>query len=41
VSVLREVKKAAAELGFKILNETISPIFGEKGNREFLLLLQK
>ncbi|MEN9622187.1 MAG: ribosomal large subunit methyltransferase [Candidatus Parcubacteria bacterium] len=39
--VLERVKKVAKEIGFKVVNETISPIEGEKGNKEFLLLLKK
>jgi len=39
--VLERVKKVAKEIGFKIVNETISPIEGEKGNKEFLILLKK
>jgi 23S rRNA (cytidine1920-2'-O)/16S rRNA (cytidine1409-2'-O)-methyltransferase len=39
--VLEHVKKVAKEIGFKVVNETVSPIEGEKGNKEFLLLLKK
>lgn len=39
--VLERVKKVAKEIGFKVVNETTSPIEGEKGNKEFLLLLKK
>lgn len=39
--VLQNIKKKAMEIGFKVIKDTPSPITGEKGNREFLLLLQK
>jgi 23S rRNA (cytidine1920-2'-O)/16S rRNA (cytidine1409-2'-O)-methyltransferase len=39
--VLERVKKVAKEIGFKVVSETISPIEGEKGNKEFLILLKK
>jgi len=39
--VLEKIKSTAREIGFEIMRDTLSPITGEKGNREFLLLLQK
>ncbi|HEY0908481.1 MAG TPA: TlyA family RNA methyltransferase [Candidatus Paceibacterota bacterium] len=39
--VLEHVKSVAKEIGFKVANETPSPIEGEKGNKEFLLYLKK
>ena len=38
---LEKIKKLAIKTGFKIKNEAVSPLEGEKGNREFLILLQK
>lgn len=40
-AVLEKIKKASKKIGFNIENQTVSPIEGEKGNREFLLLLRK
>lgn len=37
--VLKNVKRYAKEAGFKVIAEIISPIEGEKGNKEFLLHL--
>lgn len=39
--VLEKIKNTAQEIGFKVTGETTSPIEGEKGNIEFLLLLKK
>lgn len=39
--VLERVKSVAKDIGFKVVNETVSPIEGEKGNKEFLLYLKK
>ena len=39
--MLEKIKSSALAAGFKIQRESVSPIEGEKGNREFLLLLQK
>jgi 23S rRNA (cytidine1920-2'-O)/16S rRNA (cytidine1409-2'-O)-methyltransferase len=36
-----KIKSCALSLGFKIAGDAPSPIEGEKGNREFLLLLKK
>ena len=38
---LEKIKALAKRIGFSIIGETASPIEGEKGNREFLLLLRK
>jgi 23S rRNA (cytidine1920-2'-O)/16S rRNA (cytidine1409-2'-O)-methyltransferase len=38
--ILERVKRFASEEGFEVLGETPSPIPGQKGNREFLLLLR-
>lgn len=40
-SALASVKKFAKSAGFKIAAETVSPLEGEKGNKEFLLYLTK
>lgn len=40
-TALDSVKKFAKSAGFKVKNETISPLEGEKGNKEFLLYLTK
>jgi len=40
-SMLEKIKTSALSVGFKIIGNCPSPIEGEKGNREFLLLLQK
>jgi predicted rRNA methylase YqxC with S4 and FtsJ domains len=39
--VLENIKSVSEKIGFQIIDETLSPITGEKGNREFLLFLQK
>lgn len=39
--VLKNVKDASKKIGFKLVSDTTSPIKGEKGNKEFLLLLKK
>ncbi len=39
--VLERIKSEAKEIGFKVVNDTTSPIEGEKGNKEFLLVLKK
>ena len=36
---LLKVKRAAEKIGFKALGDSVSPIEGEKGNKEFLLFL--
>jgi len=38
--VLTKIKAEAERLGFKVLGETDSPIFGADGNREFFLWLK-
>jgi 23S rRNA (cytidine1920-2'-O)/16S rRNA (cytidine1409-2'-O)-methyltransferase len=40
-NVVLRIKSIATKLGFAVLQEAVSPIKGEKGNREFLLLLKK
>ena len=40
-NTVEKIKTAAQKIGFKVLNETTSPIEGEKGNKEFLILLKK
>jgi len=40
VEILERVKAFALKEGFEILGETPSPIAGQKGNREFLLLMR-
>jgi hemolysin TlyA family protein len=39
--VLADIKQFAAENGYTVLDSTESPILGAKGNKEFLLLLEK
>ncbi len=39
--VLEHVKSVAKDIGFKVVSETVSPIEGEKGNKEFLIYLRK
>lgn len=39
--VLENIKLEAKKVGFKVIDETNSPILGEKGNKEFLLHLKK
>ena len=38
--IVGRVKRFAVEQGFELLGETPSPIAGQKGNREFLILLR-
>ncbi|RPJ86390.1 MAG: TlyA family RNA methyltransferase [Acidobacteria bacterium] len=38
--IVRRVKRFAADEGFELSGETPSPIPGQKGNREFLILLR-
>jgi 23S rRNA (cytidine1920-2'-O)/16S rRNA (cytidine1409-2'-O)-methyltransferase len=38
--IVDRVKRVAIDAGFGVLGETPSPIAGQKGNREFLLLLR-
>jgi 23S rRNA (cytidine1920-2'-O)/16S rRNA (cytidine1409-2'-O)-methyltransferase len=38
---LEKIKAMASKAGFKLAGETVSPVEGEKGNREFLLCLTK
>ena len=40
-TVVEKIKKSAKKIGFTFINETTSPIEGEKGNKEFLVLLKK
>lgn len=39
-AALRDVETHAADLGFEVVDRCDSPIFGQKGNREFLLWLR-
>ncbi len=39
--VLKNIKAESKKVGFKIVDDSPSPIEGEKGNKEFLLLLKK
>lgn len=39
--VLKTIKAASKKTGFKVVSDTTSPIEGEKGNKEFLLLLKR
>ncbi|MBI3600551.1 MAG: TlyA family RNA methyltransferase [Nitrospinae bacterium] len=39
--VISEIKSFAADLGFKVLGLTESPIHGQKGNVEFLIYIKK
>ncbi|MBX4209155.1 TlyA family RNA methyltransferase [Candidatus Parcubacteria bacterium] len=36
---LEKIKRSAEKAGFHVAGETVSPLEGEKGNKEFLLLL--
>lgn len=40
-SAVDKIRKAAKKAGFKVLAEAVSPLEGEKGNREFLLFLTR
>lgn len=40
-TVVKNITKVATDVGFKVGGESQSPIEGEKGNKEFLLLLKK
>jgi 23S rRNA (cytidine1920-2'-O)/16S rRNA (cytidine1409-2'-O)-methyltransferase len=38
--VLRSLRTATAEIGYQWLAQTVSPILGAKGNREFFIHLR-